>query len=380
MRFSSLRGSLALASLLGTTAWMAAGCGTSYKLPNEVPTGRDIPSDNSYQMIATWSGMNGVRDILLLSQGTGSQLFVLFNTGGTGTASRGSMSAYPLTRPTPITGIDFPTLFNPQAVCAGSNRLFVLDQGDTALARDPADGRITNLSLYWRVREFGLLGGDTLGTFTDTTMAFVRGVAADASGNVYVSGVAIINVPDQSDPRILTRTSQYRVYRYKRGPRYAGVVPADRNMPGANWHRDSTYVVEEGSGIGTMQNPFGMFWSPAGGPALYAVDAGKNWIQKLSDQVPSTGFYFLDGAQSGAPFNAPEDVTVDAQGFLYIVDTGNRRVLRYGPDASYVQKVNVELDADRDSLHIPVAVAADDSLAYVGDSQTNKIIRYKRRD
>jgi hypothetical protein len=45
-----------------------------------------------------------------------------------------------------------------------------------------------------------------------------------------------------------------------------------------------------------------------------------------------------------------------------------------------VQKVNVELDVDRDSLHVPVTVAADDSLAYVGDRQLGKIIRYKRRD
>jgi hypothetical protein len=380
MRTRRLRGSFAALSVLAAAAWLAAGCGTTFKLPNEVPTGREIPTDNSYQMIATWTGMNGVRDILLLSQGTGSQLFVLFNAGGTGTTPRGSMAAYPLSRPTPIAGIDFPTLFNPAAVAAGANRLFVLDQGDTALARDPVNGRITDLTLYWRVREFGLLGGDTLGTFTDTSMAFVRGVAADASGRVYVSGTAIINVPDQTDPRILTRTFQFRVYRYKRGPRYPGVVPPDRNLPGADWHRDTTYVVEEGSGIGTVQNPFGLFWSPAGGPALYAVDAGKDWVQKLSDQLPSTGFYFLDGGQSGAPFSSPEDVTVDGQGFLYIADTGNRRVLRYAPDGSYVQKVNVELDADRDSLHIPVAVAADDSLAYVGDAQTHKIIRYKRRD
>jgi hypothetical protein len=365
---------------LAVAALPAAGCGAAYKLPNEVAQGRDIPSDKSYQMIATWTGMQGVSDILLLSQGTGSQLFVLFNTGGTGPGARGSVAAYPISRPTPIAGIDFPTLFNPMALCAGANRLFVLDQGDTTLSRSPSDGTVTDLSLYWRVREYGLLGGDTLETFTDTTMAFVRGIAADVNGDVYVAGTAIINVPDQKDARIRTRTFQYHIYRYSRGPRYPGVVPPDHNMPGANWHRDSTFVVEEGSGIGTVQNPFGLFWGQAGGRALYAVDAGKNWIQKLSDQQSSTGFFFLDGAQSGATFNAPEDVSVDARGYLYIADTGNRRVLRYSPDGTFVQKVNVELDADRDSLHVPVTVAADDSLAYVGDRQLGKIIRYKRRD
>jgi len=286
---------------------------------------------------------------------------------------------YPLTRPEPIPDIVFPTLFNPIAMASGANNLFVLDRGDSALARDPADGVVRDLLLYWRVRQFGLLGGDTLSTFTDTTMAFVRGIAADAQGRVYVSGIAVILVSDPTNPSIRTRTFQSRIYRYIRGPRYPGVIPPDYNMPGADWHRDSTWVVEEGSGIGTVQNPFGMYWSQVGGPALYVVDNGKNWIQKLNDNLSSTGFYFLDGAQTGAQFSAPEDITVDAQGFLYIVDTGNRRVVRYSPQGDYIQKINVELDADRDSLHNPVTVAADDSIAYIGDSQTGKVIRYKRR-
>ncbi|HYM80728.1 MAG TPA: hypothetical protein VEY91_04855, partial [Candidatus Limnocylindria bacterium] len=335
--------------------------------------------DESYQMIATWTGMTGVNDILLASQGIGSQLFILFKREGTGTASRGEVLAFPLTRPTPIPDITFAGLFNPTAMATGNNLLFVLDQGDTALARAPA-GELTNLGLYWRVREYGLLGGDTVSTFTDTTVAFVRGIAADAQGRVYVSGTAIIWVPEPNvDPPNFTKTFQFRIFRYVRGPRYPDVTPPDHNLPGANWHRDSTYVVEEGSGVGTVQNPIGIHWSNGGGPALYAADAGKNWVQKLSDQMSNTGFYFLDGGLSGATFSNPEDVTVDRQGYLYIADTGNRRVVRYGPDGTYIQKLNVERDAQGDSLRTPVTVAADDSVAYIGDRETGKVIRYKRR-
>ena len=150
-------------------------------------------------------------------------------------------------------------------------------------------------------------------------------------------------------------------------------------MPGANWHRDSTWVVEEGSGIGTVVDPRGLFWSGAGGAALYVADYGKNWVQKLSDSAPSTGFYQLDGGGTGAGFNGPTDVAVDLQGYVYVVDGGNRRVLRYAPDASFVQLVNVELDAQGQPLQVPVAVGCDDSLAYVADTQTGKVIRYKRR-
>jgi NHL repeat len=369
-------------------AALLSGCGATYKLPTETQKNRTIPSDKSYQMLATWTGMDGIADVLL-TQGIGTQLFLLFNHGGSGLASRGEVRAYPLSRPTAIAGIDFPTLFNPVAMCSGAGKLFVLDQGDTCLARaNPATGncgiadgwnaRVSNLALYWRVREYGLLGGDTLETFTDTTMAYVRGIAADASGNIYVSGSAVILIPDSSDPRILTRSFQYRVYKYVKGPRYPGVIPADRRMPGANWHRDTTYTVEEGSGIGTLVDPRGLFWNAYGGDALYAADFGKNWIQKLSDSQSNTGFYQLDIA-AGQNLSEPTDVTVDLAGFVYVCDTGNARVLRFDPGAGYVQQVNVEADAQGQVLQIPVAVAADDSLAYVADAGLGKVIRYKRR-
>jgi len=374
------------------------GCGSRFDLPTESKN-RAIPGDGSYQMIATWSGLNGIRDILL-TQGAGTQLFLLFNTGGTDLQPRGTVGAYARKLatgvPAPIPGVAFSTLFSPIALTSGSgatgSRIFVLDQGDSCLARtnpatpstcDPSftalGRRVTNLSATWRVREYGLLGGDTISTFTDTTFAQVTGVAADDQGRVYVGGSAIIFVLDPNDARIRTRLFQYRVYRYARGPRYPGVVPNDTNMPGAAWHRDTTYVVEEGSGLGTVVDPRGLYWTRSGGEALYASDYGKNWIQKLSDQTTSTGFYFLDGGFSGTPFNGPSDVVVDTDGFIYTCDNGNARVVRYGPSPSYEQIVNVELDADGQALADPVAVAADDSLVYVADRAQSKVIRYQRR-
>jgi hypothetical protein len=237
------------AAALVTLALGALGCGAAYKLPNEVSTGRPIPSDQSYQMIATWSGMTGISDILLVSQGTGAQLFLLFNRGGTTTAPRGEVKLYPLTRPEPINDIVFPTVFNPVAMASGANNLFVLDRGDTSLARDPANSEIRDLFSYRRVRQYGPSAA-TLSTFTDTTMAFVRGVAADAQGRVYVSGIAIVLISDQTNPSIRTRTF-HRASIATFAAHDIRVIPPDYNMPGADWHRDTTWVVEEGSGIGT---------------------------------------------------------------------------------------------------------------------------------
>jgi DNA-binding beta-propeller fold protein YncE len=379
-----MRSLLALAALAVLGALALGGCGTNFPLPTETRTGRGYSTDNSYQMVATWSfdGSDSIADILL-TQGPGTQLFLLFNHAGFGPAPRGAVHAFALKarppRPAPLPGMEFRSLFVPAALCAGGSRVFVLDQGDTALARDPVTGRVTDLSTYWRVCEFGLLGGDPISTFTDTSLAFVRGVAADDQERVYVSGSAIVLIPDPQDPRIRTRTFQFRVNRYRRaGP---GDVP-DPYMPGSGlWIRDQSFIVEEGSGLGTLTDPRGLYWSGPGAPGgagLFAADLGKNWVQKLSDAVSSTGLFKLD-ADSSSTLNGPADVAADLAGFIYLTDTGNRRVLRYDPYGEFVQRVDVELDSDGQPLADPVAVAADDSLVYVADRAANKVIRYQRR-
>lgn len=389
-----MRGPLAFAVLVAIGAGILAGCGTSFRLPTEHRG--EYSTDGSYLMAATWTGMGDVADILL-TQGTGSQLFLLFSRPGVGTAPRGEVRAYALKAkpptPAPLPGIEFRWLFVPVALCANSSRVFVLDQGDTCLSRlNPETGRcdtlpsgawpnrVTDLSTYWRVREYGLLGGDTLSTFTDTSMAYVRGVAADDRGRVYVSGSAIVWIPDPLSPSILTRSFLFRIYRYKKVA--PGSVPPDPYMPGTNrWVRDLTYVVEDGSGTGYISDARGLHWTGGGvpgGPALFAADSGNGWVQKLSDLSSNSGLLKID-ADSALALSGPLDVTADRSGFIYIADSGNRRILRFDPDGQFVQRVDVKLDADGQPLTRPVALAADDTLVYVVDREAGKVIRYRRQ-
>lgn len=386
-------------ALAATCLALAAtiGCGTKFELPTETPVDQ-VPGDRSYQMVATWTNMASIADILL-TQGTGTQLFLLFqNDGGTGFAPRGSVLGYALKArppaPEPLAGITFQNLFNPHALAASGASVFVLDQGDTCLARlNPATGRcdtlpnypawnnrITDLSAYWRVREYGLLGGDTVGTFTDTSLAWVEGIAADDQGRVYVAGSGIVWVRDPENPSIQTRSFLYRIHRYR--PVVAGSEPADPYMPGTRrWVRDLSFIVEDGSGLGTLTDPHGLYWasqSVPGGPALFAADRGKGWVQKLSDSQPSTGEFFLDNGDN-QPLTGPIDVTVDRAGFIYVSDRGGRRALRYDSQGNFVQRVDVEPDSDQQTLVDPVALAADDSLVYVADRSRGRVVRYERR-
>ncbi len=374
-----------------------AGCGAAFKLPYEVKTNAPLPTDKSYQMLSTWFSMDGARDILL-TQGLGSQLYVLTNRGGIGTAVRGDVKSYPITGglhgsptvPTPLTGFHFDGLFSPIALCSANNLIYVLDQGDTCIARTPVGGatcnggRVTDLSHYWRAHVYDL-AGDSLpsvppmtSSFTDTTMAYVNGIAADPAGNVYISGFAIVLVPDPLDNRIKERQFLPRVYKYVRGPRYPGIVPDDVNMPGGGWHRDTTWAVVDGDGRPQVQDPRGIVWSTVGGPALYVADAGKDAVKKITPDG-TDAFFVISEDDVGVRLLDPTAVAVDLQGFIYVSDTGNQRVLRYDPTGTYVQKVNVEKDAAQRTLGNPLGIAADDSLVYVADQANGCVVRYQRR-
>lgn len=378
-----------------------SGCGARYELPTERPRQAGVPSDKSYQMIATWTGMTGIQDVLL-TQGPGTQLFLLFNDGADihptdAKTPHGSVGLYPLSRPTPIVGDYFrplTSLFNPIAVASAQNKLFVLDAGDSCMAHyDPLRGTclanttpfapnfIQDLSAYWRVREFGLGGGDTISTFSDTTFATVTGIAAGEDGFVYVSGQAIVLDTLETDQRIRTRRFVSRIFRYARGPKYPGAPNSqDPYLPGANWHRDTTWVIEDGSGNSTVFDPAGLYYSRYMGHSLFVADRGNSKVKGLSVHVTNLGLVLTDGSTTGSNFVQPTDVTADLAGTFYVVDRGNKRVLRFDANSGeYIQRVDNEPNAQSEQLGDPVAVAVDDSVAYIADRGRGKVIRFKRR-
>ena len=382
----AMRAGTARAMAVVAAAALAAGCGSTFDLPTE-SRNRLIPTDGSYQRVADWTALPDVQDVLLVPRGQLSQLYLLFNHGGAGVTPRGELWEYVLVRPERYENRVFSGMFNPIAVASGNNRLWVLDQGDTCIARsNPRTGAcndttggwknaISHLDQFWWVREYLLTAGNPVESFTDTSLAFVTGIAADENNFVYVAGVRIRFVPNQEDQRLRDKLLEYGVFRYVPGIRPDGnsdfnVIPAD------SWHRDTTFLVTQGTGTGSAIDPRGIFWgvSPSG-HNLYVADFGNNEVKKMFDEGISPGVFTIDGSSADSLFVGPVDVTADPPGHIFAVDGGNRRVLRFDPNGSFVQRVNVEGDA----LVRPTAVAADDSICFVADPGAARVIRYKRR-
>jgi DNA-binding beta-propeller fold protein YncE len=198
---------------------------------------------------------------------------------------------------------------------------------------------------------------------------------------VYVAGLAVVLDTLTTDQRIRTRKFASRIYRYTRGPRYPGVVPPDVLMPGASWHRDTTWTVVDGSGTSSVSDPRGISWTPLQGGALFVADRANNKAKLIGTFARDVGLLRLDGSETptGTNFNGPENVAIDGSGGLYVVDRLNRRVLRYDMAGNFVVQVDEEPNADGQSLLDPTAVGVDDSLAYVADMGRGQVIRFKRR-
>ncbi|TMQ72722.1 MAG: hypothetical protein E6K80_01985 [Candidatus Eisenbacteria bacterium] len=314
------------------SAVLAIACGGRFRLPTETRTQVVVPTDKTYAMIATWRGLDHVRDILL-TRGPGSQLFMLFNDpsiSGPPDVPRGRVAPYPFTQPTAIGPPFFDPprgLFNPVAFASAQAFLFVLDEGDSCMAKlDPLratceadtthNGRrsqIYDYSATWRVRVYAITGGDTISTFTDTSFAYVKGVAADDQGNVYVAGLAVVLDTLTTDQRIRTRKFASRIVRYARGPRYPGVVPNDVLMPGASWHRDTSWVVVDGTGTSSVQDPRGIRWTPTRGGAVLVADRQNNKAKLIGTYGQDVGLVKMDGSETptGTNFNGPEGVAID---------------------------------------------------------------------
>jgi hypothetical protein len=388
---------LAAAALGG----LVGGCGTTFKLPTESRENRVLPGQGTYQRIATWTGMTNVQDILLTP---GGELFLVFQDA---VARSGEVRRYPLSNSQPIFTVLDPNLRNPTAVCFGANRIFVLDQGDSSAARSdfrivhpsspdttclyyaefaadldtftvPLDGfsrPITNLPAYWHVREY-LLDGTPVSSFTDTSFAWVSGVAADALGRVYVSGVIMYCNVNPFNERIRTLEYRDRIRRYQRGT-------GDRFVTGGPWRRDPSYWLVEGTGFGSTRDPQGMQWAAPQGAALYFADLGNNQVQRYGDPSGGAWSFKLDIGGAGPDsmlLSQPRDVAVDSAGYVYVVDTGNLRVLRYDPNGEFVQRVDRNPDDVGALLTRPVAAAADNRQVYVADRGAGQVLRYWRRD
>ncbi|MGG6242097.1 hypothetical protein ACQ4N7_26055 [Nodosilinea sp. AN01ver1] len=104
------------------------------------------------------------------------------------------------------------------------------------------------------------------------------------------------------------------------------------------------------------------------GPVLYVADRGSSQVMRLgADGTPTP----LDTA--GNALAAPSDLTVDSQGRLYVLDEGNRQILRFDAEDAFDRRIDLSDAALKLPAPAGLSMTPDDRLL-VCDRSGNRVV------
>ena len=167
---------------------------------------------------------------------------------------------------------------------------------------------------------------------TQSSLCFPSGMAVDTSGNLYVA--------DRGNGRVLRFPAPFA---------FQGQLEQADLVLG---HTNFTTASSPGPAASTMSAPYGLAFSPSCGPAATTCTVNGLLVSDISYNrvlfIPTTNGTFNAGLDNGKPatkvygqpdfntvtagnsnasFSNPRGIAADANGRLYVADTGNNRAL-----------------------------------------------------
>jgi|GEM_PF-6135483 len=127
--------------------------------------------------------------------------------------------------------------------------------------------------------------------------------------------------------------------------------------------------------VGQFKAPFDVAVSPDGG-TIAVSDSGNNRIQQF---MAENGVFIAAFGSSGSAigqFSAPKGLAYDAAGLLYIVDSGNNRIVT--AQGTSVVGVTGTGGTDLEQFNSPVNLCVGERGVYVADTGNNRIQSFNR--
>lgn len=166
-----------------------------------------------------------------------------------------------------------------------------------------------------------------------------RGIAVDPQGNVYVS-----------------EFGNHRIQKFSSGGQPLSVIGRQGSQPGQ------------------FDQPFGLVVDARGG--LVVAEWGNNRVQRLSATgQPVSAWGNPGGAKSAVrgEFNYPQGIAVDAQGTIYVTDSGNNRVQVFSSSGQLVNVWGQRGEAPG-QFYAPDGIAVDSNgNLYIAEYGNNRV-------
>ncbi|KJU85619.1 NHL repeat containing protein [Candidatus Magnetobacterium bavaricum] len=130
-------------------------------------------------------------------------------------------------------------------------------------------------------------------------------------------------------------------------------------------------------GSDNLSKPSGIGVDPSG--YVYVSDTGNNRIQKLDSSGNSISKWGGPGSADGE-FNSPMGLAVDQRGNVYVSDKGNHRIQKFDSNGKFQTSWSgngKDTDTKDDTAFAPDAITVDkNGDVYVVDTRSNNIVKY----
>jgi DNA-binding beta-propeller fold protein YncE len=228
----------------------------------------------------------------------------------------------------------------------------------------PDEPRVKFVDFFYSTADIGRATGIAETLFGEEQIeSFVKpyGVAVDSEGSIYITDVGRVMVFDLkkktfyilgADPGTGNLKLPIGIATASDGRVFVGDISADRVYV----YRNGKYLNSIGQ-TGELESPSGVALDEQR-KLVYVVDSKKHHVNVYSlDDYRLLKTMGSRGVADG-DFNFPTNIAMDAEGNLYVVDTGNYRVQIFDPAGKFVRSIG-RLGDNPGTLARPKGIAID---------------------